>query len=546
MFDRVHNLKLTHKILAVPIVVTAFLIASAVLGYIGLNEQKQAISSIYSERFKSYKEVGKMLEDVLHIHSQIYKTMSLAQSGFMSPEKLQELSLKLKAVAQQTRGGMDTMIKGDVSAEEKALAKLGVIKLAEYADSAASLIETMTEDAGSAAMLITVVDGKYRGLEQELRKLLELENKLSTRSYNDSRASAERTVQTFSALTLSAVIAAGFLSILIARVTVAPVLRAAGVIQEISRGDFTRRVGATSTCEVGNLCRDIDGMVSSINSIIRGVHGSSDSVAESARVLKTSMQNAAGSARQQAVHADEVMASSSLMHASMTQLAEDASSAALRIDESAKAANRGREIASQAVDRIDKVSRSTGELAEMVNRVNQSAQEIGNIIILIKDIADQTNLLALNAAIEAARAGDAGRGFAVVAQEVRKLAEKTIHATNEISGRIETVQSDSNKTQQTMGTALQQVSSATEYMGEVGRTLVAIADGVAPIRAEIDTIAQGISTRLITFADVSAGIRQTSSLAADIHRATAEAMAETEKLSATSERLVGSVHGYRI
>ena len=116
------------------------------------------------------------------------------------------------------------------------------------------------------------------------------------------------------------------------------------------------------------------------------------------------------------------------------------------------------------------VERIASNLVEMAERTNATAvkvdhldarsSQIGGIVQLIKEIADQTNLLALNAAIEAARAGEQGRGFAVVADEVRKLAERTTHATSEISALVGSIQQETREVKSMMELSPQQ---ATEY-----------------------------------------------------------------------------------
>ena len=105
------------------------------------------------------------------------------------------------------------------------------------------------------------------------------------------------------------------------------------------------------------------------------------------------------------------------------------------IQEIARNSHEAASIATAAVEVADTANTT-------VARLGDSSAEIGNVIKLITSIAEQTNLLALNATIEAARAGEAGKGFAVVATEVKELAKETAKATEDISSRIDAIQSD--------------------------------------------------------------------------------------------------------
>ncbi|MBZ0156181.1 MAG: CZB domain-containing protein [Alphaproteobacteria bacterium] len=254
-------------------------------------------------------------------------------------------------------------------------------------------------------------------------------------------------------------------------------------------------------------------------------------------ILKDVVEKTAHGARAQSEQFTQIATAAEEMSQTIHDIAKNASVAAHTSAGALEIASAGKQIADGAVEGVQEVHRSTVELSAMMGELNKRVGEIGDIVTVIKDIADQTNLLALNAAIEAARAGEQGRGFAVVADEVRKLAERTIKATAEISAKINVVQSESAKTASSMADATEKSTNTAKHIGSVGDSLNAILAEMLKIKDEITKIAAAVEEQSATTSQVAQNIEGTASIAQNIENMSGKALNEVVALAAVADEI---------
>jgi len=317
-------------------------------------------------------------------------------------------------------------------------------------------------------------------------------------------------------------------------------------VSQIAAGDLTVKIEQSGNDEIGVLSQNMNKMLQSFNSMINSILAAGNNVVQTVDILRERSEKSTEGARNQSGQAAQIAAAAEEMSQTITDIARNAAVASETSAEAMQTAEIGKDVANGAVETVGRVFASTVELATMVEKLNNRAGEIGNIVTVIKDIADQTNLLALNAAIEAARAGEQGRGFAVVADEVRKLAERTIKATAEISEKIGAVQVESEQTTKSMGEASEEVTKATDYIKEVGSSLNHIVDAVQRVRDQITQIATAVDEQSAASEEVARNIEKTSGIARDMENMSDDVMNEVNKLTNISNELKNSTRGFKV
>jgi methyl-accepting chemotaxis protein len=358
-------------------------------------------------------------------------------------------------------------------------------------------------------------------------------DKLLQQSRDDMSAENRSLELTTAIVTLLALANGIFVAVFLSRRICGATQAVLSQAEAIAAGDLTRDdLKVHSQDELGDLTTAINTMSGSLKRMILAITENAVQVAGASEELNTTSQQITANSEETSAQADVVSKAAQAVSQNLQTVATGAEEMGVSIKEIAKNATEAARVATSAV----KVAETT---TATVSKLGESSTEIGQVIKVITSIAQQTNLLALNATIEAARAGEAGKGFAVVANEVKELAKETAKATEDISRKIEAIQTDTKA-------AVEAIASISGVINQINDISSTIATAVEEQNATTNEMVRNVSEAAHGSGEITSNIAGVAEAAQGTTHGASDTQKASQLLVETSTQLRGLVEQFKI
>ena len=328
--------------------------------------------------------------------------------------------------------------------------------------------------------------------------------------------------------------------------------------RHIAGGDLRSKIMLDGDDEFAHIAHQFNTMVESMQKMIRKIKTTATEVAGSSEELTANANQSAQVTQNVAQSITEVAEAAEKQMTIVTKSSETIDNfqhgledvivnqrrAREQTQATAEKAAQGNAFVQTTVEQMNSIALTVQQTGEIVSKLGERSKEIGNIVEIISNISGQTNLLALNAAIEAARAGEHGRGFAVVAEEVRKLAEESQNASQQIAELIRSIQEETDRAVSSMEEGRREAEKGKENVTATGESFSEILHMVEDVK----TASLAVSKRVLELRDnmgaiiegmgaVDASAKGIGSESQNVSAATEEQAAGMEEIASSSRSL---------
>ena len=544
------NIKVNVKILIMVVIAVVGMAIIGIRGAVSINDGHEQMQQMYDVEMKSVELLGnaegKMRTIQVRSMQVIADPTRLAE---LSKTQQQDIS-EMEAILQEYA----TLAKMDGSAD-------GLDEMLGYWDSfkkSMPAVMTAVQQGGTQAG----IDEYNRKGKDDTVKLRDSLNSLTNSTKEEAKAANEADIESGRSSMMVMLITTIVCVLLLLAFSYKLInsIRSAlnimvHVCDKLSTGNFVVHTEPSKRRdELGDLQRALYYMTIKISDLLKEVSKTTEQMAAASQQLNSSSMesaNAATSVAQSVADAAAVVVQQQTsvtngtdsvvsISQSVKSISQETEEVSQEADQAAKKAEAGNLVVEKSVNQIHSVEEKVRTTAQLVDELGARSQEIGAIVDTISDLAGQTNLLALNAAIEAARAGEQGRGFAVVAEEVRKLAEQSATAAQQIADLIGRIQDDTSKAVASMDSGRQAVVQGAESVEGLRQVFEEINGLVINVAGKIESMSDSIQHVAGQSSEITNHMEQIDTGAAKVADNMQSISAATEEQSASAQEIASA------
>ena len=552
------NLKVKEQLLVLMAILAAAILAVGGVGYFSLSKANTALEDMYSRQLKAVQEINDARVHARKIEADTYILINTAdpQQKQLVAKDLEERSQKFDADLVRFE---QIEVRGDSQQKLQAI-KADVVK---YKTVRAQIFELVEQNKQAEAFTMFLKEGLVIS-ERFNAALIDLSNDVeqtADETYKDSQQAQSTTATVLILVIVAALLLVLLLGFAIIRQIDSKLDEVVKQLAIMADGDFSKEIDRRTLderSEFGTVFCAVDKMKTNIKDLIKNLMETAENMAASSEELTASAEQSAQAANQVAGSITEVAQGAETqmkateqagqtvenISASLGEVSKNSLQIVAFADNTMQTATDGQGIIKHAITEIKAIEEKTNATSTVIGKLEDKSKQIGQIVEAISGIANQTNLLALNAAIEAARAGEAGRGFSVVAEEVRKLAEQSRTAAEQITALIGEVQSSTREAVVFMDANQKEIVSGVQAVDNAGSSFNDILSKVSGMVKEIDAISalivevtNGITHVVAAVKDIEQESHKTSEQTQTISAATEESSASIEEIASASEHL---------